>query len=186
MAGFQYGAKSIWRTFPESVDILLNCIALRMSASETAAKMAAQFKMPVTPNMCIGKARLLKIRFDSDSKNNTYSKHGLGRIRASRAASAVQPAKPIKIAIAALEKPVDSPHGHGIPLAALTRRECRWPTGADDDGHHLFCGEDVSEATLDIGRCYCEFHNEIAYRPSGQVNMRPVFQANSTRAGIQE
>ena len=183
MSGFQYGTKSIWQTFPDAVDVLRECIDLRMSASEAAAKMADKYKRPVTANTCIGKARLLGIKFNSNSKNNTYSKHGLGKIRASRAASA---AKPARIAIAAPERPVEAPHGLGLPLLALKRRnECRWPTGMSEDGIHLFCGEVVSDAALEKGRCYCQGHYAIGYRPAGRLDLRPVRQANSTRAGIQ-
>lgn len=186
MSGFQYGVKSIWRTFADAEDMLRECINLRMSASETAAKMADRYKRAVTPNTCIGKARLLKIKFNSESKHNTYSKHGLGKIRASRAASAAAPSSnPARIAIAALEKPVDAPHGRGLLVIALKRRECRYPTGIDEDGRHLFCGGEVSEATLDSGRHYCAGHCAISYRPAGKINLRPVRQANSTRAGIQ-
>lgn len=186
MTGFMYGRKSIWQTFPESLDVLRESIDLRMTASETAVKLSDQFKIPVNSNMAIGKARLLGLKFNSNSKNNTYAKHGMGRIRDSRAASATPPApKPIKIAIPAPEKPVDAPRGRGLLLVALTRRnECRWPTGVDEEGRHLFCAEKVSEATLENGRCYCHGHSAVAYRPAGKVDLRPVRQANSNRAGV--
>jgi hypothetical protein len=187
--GFQYGQKSIWETRPDAVDTLRECIALRMSASETAAKMAAAFGVPVTANMCVAKARRLKMRFDSQSSHNTFAKHGQGKARPSRAAPSVPPApKPIRIAIAAPEKLVEPPHGRGLPIIALTRRECRWPTGLDEEGRHLFCGEVVSEATLDSGRCYCAGHARLACRMAQTRQITPEHRramlAGKTKAQI--
>lgn len=33
------------------------------------------------------------------------------------------------------------PYGHGHLLADMDQCQCRWPTGMDDKGRHLFCGE---------------------------------------------
>lgn len=33
------------------------------------------------------------------------------------------------------------PYGHGHLLADMDQCQCRWPTGLDDKGRHLFCGE---------------------------------------------
>ena len=174
MSGFQYGVKSIWKTHPKSVDMLRESIDLRMSASETAKKLAAEFGMPVTANMCVSKARGLKIRFNSQAIQNTFDKHGSGKARASRAVAVRSAPKPIKIAIAAPEKPVDAPRGRGLPLLALTRRnECRWPTGVDEEGRHLFCAEEVSDATLENSRCYCPGHSAVAYRGAPTRTISP-------------
>jgi hypothetical protein len=187
MAGFQYGVKSIWQSHPTSLDMLRDCIALRMSASETAAKMTETFGVPVTPNMCVSRARRLGIRFNSENSHNTFAKHGQGRIRPSRKAPIVPPApKPIRIVIAAPVKPVEPPSGLGISLIALTRRACRWPTSYDEDGSQLFCGEEVSEVTLGKGRCYCAGHLLRSYIPtSRKVNTKPFRFSNSMRAGVQ-
>lgn len=179
MAGYQYGVKSIWQTHATAVDFLRNCIALRMSASETAAAIAAEFGVPCSASMLTSKAKRLNIRFDSENVHNTRAKHGQGKARSSRAAIAV-PRVPTPA------KPIDHSHGRGLPLIGLTHRDCRWPTGVDEDGQHLFCGGSVSDKSIESNRCYCNHHRGIAYRPVGQVNMRPVRQANSTRAGVSE
>jgi hypothetical protein len=71
---------------------------------------------------------------------------------------------------------------------ALMRRDCRWPTGLDEDGRHLFCGEAVSEDTLDKGRCYCAGHARLGYRMAPPRTITPEHRramiAGKTKAQI--
>lgn len=187
----QHGVRPIWETQPASLDMLRNCIALRMSASETAAKMAAQFGMPVTANMCVSKAKRIKLRFDSPSSHNTFRKHGQGPARPSRAVQrAPKPEKLHKTVFhvrpepAALPaEPIAIPESRRVSIGELTFTSCRWPLGDPRDDDFAFCGADRANP-YDDSNAYCAGHAAIGYRPSGPVNMRPVRQANSTRAGV--
>lgn len=187
--GYKYGVRPIWESHPASIDILRECVALRMSAAEAVEKISAALNIEgLTRNTVIGKASRLGIKFNSENNHNTFAKHGQGKARPSRAAAARAAPKPIKIAIAAPVK-IEPPHGRGLLITELARRDCRYPTGIDEDGRHLFCGEEFSEATLDNGRCYCAGHSYVAYRPAPTRKITPEHRrallAGKTRAARQ-
>lgn len=189
MGGYKYGVRPIWETQPASLDMLRDCIALRMSASETAAKMAEAFGVPFTPNMCVSKAKRLKMRFNSGNSHNTFAKHGLGKARLSRAA-APKPEKLCKTVFhvraepdALSAEPIAIPASRRVSIGELTFSSCRWPLGDPRAEDFSFCGADRVNP-YDDSNAYCAGHAVIAYRPTGPVNMRPVKQANSTRAGV--
>lgn len=179
ISGYQYGVKSIWQTFPESVDMLREYVNLRMSASETAKKLADQFDRQVSANMCVSKARGLKIRFNSETKTNTFAKHGLGKARASRAALKTMLAPPQKkrpktvfyfradtaYPVADIPpEPVAIPISRRVQLLDLTFNSCRWPLGDPRDEDFAFCGADRVKPE-DPSNAYCAAHARIGYTP---------------------
>lgn len=175
--GYKYGVRPIWETQPASLDMLRECIALRMSASETAAKMAGTFGVPFTPNMCVSKAKRLKMRFDSNNSHNTFRKHGQGPARPSRAA-APKPQKLHKTVFhvrpepAALPaEPIAIPESRRVSIYELTFTSCRWPLGDPRDDDFAFCGADRA-APYDESNAYCAGHAAIAYRqaPTRQIS----------------
>ncbi len=50
-------------------------------------------------------------------------------------------------------------HGRGSPLFELGHRCCRWPTGEDENGRILFCGE-VTEPS----KSWCMTHGALVFR----------------------
>jgi GcrA cell cycle regulator len=192
MSGYKFGVKSVWVNHPASVDMLRDCIALRMSASETAAKISKEFGVALTPGAAVGKSHRLGIRFDSENRHNTFAKHGQGKARQARAAPrAPKPEKlhktvfyprPAPIEIPA--EPVAIPESRRVSIGELTFHSCRWPLGDPRHSDFAFCGADRVNP-YDDSNAYCAGHAVIAYRPVGQVNLRPVRQAYSTRAGVE-
>jgi GcrA cell cycle regulator len=137
--------------------------------------MTATFGVPITPNTVIGKAHRLKIRFDSNSKNNTFAKHGQGRARASRAVPKAP--KPITVArkppsvAEFVPEPVAIPVSRRVSIDELTFNSCRWPLGDPRSSDFAFCGADRADPHNAFNQ-YCATHAALAFVPtSKKVNL---------------
>lgn len=183
MAGYSYGAQNIWKR-PDVVEALRDALGRKLTGGEAAKELSEKFGVTITRNSAIGKAFREGIAIQGERKNAGWFKPS-DKPKKDRPAEKVCVMGRKPIAIAAPVKPIEPPNSRGLPILSLKHRDCRWPTGLGEDGTHLFCGAEVSEATIDRGRCYCGFHISLAYVPTGKINMRPSRPANSTRAWIQ-
>lgn len=185
--GFTYGVRPIWQLQPTAVDMLRECIALRMSASETAAKMAEKFGVPITSNTVIGKANRIGLRFDSGKGGG--ARPGAGRPKGKDTGiplsicqrSKPKPEKRHKTVfyfrpeqagpVAGLPpEPIAIPVSRRVQLLELTFNSCRWPLGDPRHADFAFCGADRVKPE-DESNAYCAYHAVVAYtpRPTRQI-----------------
>lgn len=137
-----------------------------LSFSQIADTISQEFRIRVSRNACIGKARRLGIGKATDLRVSRSRKH-LERPRQPRPKAerraAPKVAKPpaLKLVIG----PTDAerahcfdplPEGCGVGLLDIGFGQCRWPHG---EGAGLrFCGE----ATVEAGCVYCERHARLS------------------------
>lgn len=56
-------------------------------------------------------------------------------------------------------------------LAELEANECHWPTGADADNVHLFCGHPIM---LDGQHPYCKAHHDFGRNPDSHMSKKQM------------
>jgi GcrA cell cycle regulator len=177
--GYTYGVRPIWETHPESIGALREALERKLSAGEAAKELSAKFGVTISRNSVIGKATRLGFSIGGSSS--------LTLLRKPRSKLSDKPKRPPIVAAPVVElppEPVAIPVSRRVQLLDLTFNSCRWPLGDPRHADFAFCGADRVKP-YDDSNAYCAAHAAIAYRPVGQVNMRPVRQANSTRAGVQ-
>ncbi len=190
MSGYSYGARSIWQR-PDAVEALRDALSRKLSAGEAAKELSTKFDVPITRNSIIGKASRLGIPLISERKNAGWFKPSdKPKAKPQKLHKTVfcfrpTPAGPTAPVAEFSMEPIPIPVSRRVSLLDLTHTSCRWPIGDVGAAGFGFCGANRVKPDNE-SNAYCADHAAIAYRPTGEVNMRPVKQANSTRAGVQE
>jgi GcrA cell cycle regulator len=179
--GYTYGVRPIWETRPDSIVRLREMLDLKMSAARIGDALSNEFGVKITRNMVCGKASRLGLMLKGKGANveNKTPK--------------AKPKNPHKMVfyvprnaalVGLLAEPIAIPTSRRVQLIELTFNSCRWPIGDPRHTDFGFCGAGRVKP-YDDSNAYCAAHAVIAYRPIGKINLRPVRQANSVRAGVQ-
>jgi GcrA cell cycle regulator len=149
-----------------------------MSSSRIADDLSNEFGVKITRNMVCGKAFRLGLILKGKGKNG---ENKTTKAKPQKLHKTIFYPRPEPVGIPA--EPIAIPESRRVSIYELTFTSCRWPLGDPRDDDFAFCGADRANP-YDDSNAYCAGHAATGYRPSGPVNMRPVRQANSTRAGV--
>lgn len=147
--------KSVWRSFPDLVDKLRECIEKGFSGGRAAAELGHG----INRNMAIGKANRMGLTFKSipsvrKKRDRRQNANG----------TSVQHIKLRKTGEFFVEQPVrdvielEIPQEQRKSILELSNAVCRYPIGEPGSGDFFFCGGDTNDNPP-----YCTFHSRVCF-----------------------
>lgn len=147
--------KSIWRSFPELIDKLKQCVEQGLSAGRAAYELGHG----INRNMAMGKAYRMGLNFNSTPPTRKK------RDRRQQAnGTSVKHIKLRKTGEFFVEQPVrdvielEIPQEQRRSLLELSNAVCRYPIGEPGSGDFFFCGGPTNDKPP-----YCAFHSRICF-----------------------